>query len=91
MNKFKLCDYSIAVVRDGQSEYHKDQRLIEIESDRVLVVYRHDVYTYYYSVPVSKINLVGNELLEFFYKDNYDYSDEDLIEFKCKYQEFFKI
>lgn len=87
--RFKLNDYFIAKVRDGESERKKNAALSNVSSDDLVVVYNHDVYTYYYAVPVANKSEIGGEILELFYKDNYDYSDEQLEDFKIKYSEFF--
>jgi hypothetical protein len=89
MRDFRLSNYAIAKVRDGQSQHEKDKALINMPPDNELVVYRHDVYTYYFSVPCVLMNKVGFELLEFFYQDNYDYSDEKLNNFKEEYKKYF--
>jgi hypothetical protein len=88
--KFKLGDYCIASIRDGQSEHKKDEAIENMDANEILIVYRHDVYTHYYAVPFSKKEFVGNQLLEFFYDDNYDYTDEQLKDFKELYPQFFK-
>lgn len=90
MKKFELADYIIAQLRDGQSKYDKDKAITEMDKDYIFVYYRHDVYSYFYSVPPMYKNEIANELLEFFYSDNYDYNDQKLLEFKESYPEFFK-
>ena len=90
MKKFQLADYIIAQVRDGQAEYNKDEAIKKMEKDYLLVFYRHDVYSYFYSVPSLYKNQIANELLEFFYSDNHDYTEEKLNDFKESYPCFFK-
>jgi hypothetical protein len=86
-----LSNYLIAELRDGSNPYKKDQAIENMDINTILVVYRDDVYTYYYSVPLKLKNKVGFALLEFFYQDNHDYSDEKLQDFKDEYSEFFGV
>ena len=85
----KLSDYFVLEVRDGKS-YDLESYTSEMCSSEELVIYRHDVWTYFYIVPKSKLKKVGYDLLEFFYEDNYDYTDEQLADFKNEYPNIFK-
>jgi hypothetical protein len=89
MRAFEIGNYCIASVRDGQSEHKKDKALEERDINTILVIYRHDVYTYYYAIPKSFKKNIPNSLLNFFYDDNYDYTDEQLNDFKMSYSEYF--
>ena len=90
MRKFDLADYCIATVRDGQSTYKKDEAINNMDINDVLIVYKDDVWSYYYAVPLNLEKKAGEKLLEFFYSDNYDYSDEKLQDFKSLYPNIFK-
>lgn len=89
---FDLRDYFIAKIRDGGSTYKLEQiRKEEFdENNDFEIMYYHDVEKYYYFVPKIFKKEIGDELLKFFYKDNNDYTDDHLIEFKQKYPEFFE-
>lgn len=85
-----LPKYCIGKIREGHSEFNINKALHEMELDHHLVIYRDDVYTYYFSVPNSIKNEIGHELLEFFYRDNYDYSEEMKQDFINQYPEYFE-
>jgi hypothetical protein len=88
MIDFKLAYYLVLEVRHGQS-YDLEIYTQKMCSSEELIVYRDDVWTYYYIVPKSKLKNAGLELLEFFYQDNHDYTDEQLIDFKSEYPNIF--
>ena len=88
MIDFKLAYYLVLEVRDGK-DYDLEIHTQKMCSSEELIVYRNDVWTYYYIVPKSKLKNDGLELLEFFYQDNHDYTDEKLIDFKGEYPNIF--
>lgn len=87
--RLKLNDYYIGQVRDGQNRYKIEESIKMMDQDHELVIYKDDVITYFYSIPKNKLTSFGYDLLEFFYSDNYDYTDEQLKEFKESYPSIF--
>lgn len=90
MSKFELWPYHLCDVRDGASNYEINKLKSEMKEDEMLIIYKHDVTTHYYAVPKHLKNKIGTELLEFFYKDNFDYTDDDLRSFKSDYPDLFQ-
>lgn len=87
---FKLNDYYLTSVRDGNTEFNKNKLVSELSVNDVLVVYKDDVTTYYYAVPSNLKAQIGSELLELFYADNCDYTNDALTDFKDNHSEYFK-
>lgn len=88
--EFSLNEYYIGKVRDGASQsFELREAIKESKDDEILVVYREDVHTYYYLVPARHKDQIGGELLELFYSDNYDYTDEMRQDFIENNSQFF--
>jgi len=88
--KKELSDYFLVKVRQGESNYKKDKLLSQVAEFNEVVIYEHDVYKYYYAVPYYAKDIIATGLLEFFYNDNYEYTDEQLKDFKEEYKEYFE-